>query len=288
MTRAPQPETERHPSPALHRIAVAQGGQRVRPFLVTRDDEPAPASLRRRQDLRQIDLRGPGRQGVAEVAGEHPIPGRSATLGRGHLAHGRFTALHHAGQGEPCTALRPARHDTTRIRAAGCSPRRIATAAATSSTPGSCSPGQVGDRPGQPQHLVDAAGTETAPVHGLVDQVQTVRQGQLLAQVGPGHLAVGPPAGVPAGARPAAREPPPPARRRRRRIPPRPGPPSAEAPCAAAGSVWVMSIRSRIGPEMRRRSGGPPSAGTVHCRPGVAARPHGQGLAAITSWNLAG
>lgn len=50
----------------------------------------------------------------------------------------------------------------------------------------------------------------------------------------------------------------------------------------------VMSIRSRIGPESRSPYRLTAIGAHVQAAPGVPAFPHGHGLAANTSWNLAG
>jgi hypothetical protein len=85
----------------------------------------------------------------------------------------------------------------------------------------------------QSQHLVNAAGTQPATIHGFVDDLHTVRKRQLTSQVAAGDLAVGLPTATVSASDAADHALAAPARLPQRRTPRAVAPPSGR-PSAAA------------------------------------------------------
>ena len=188
-------------TPALDRRRRRRGRRALRPLLVAGDDEPDPGVGR--------PSAAPPPGGARPPAGPtaRPAPPRSI-LAQAPWAPSRSTSSATAGRLRPArseSAIRACRSRRPISRPActaepGCSPRRMASATRQIVRHRHVPAVEIGDRPGQPQHLVHTPRAQPAAVHRVVDRLQAVRERQVPAQVASRHLAVGPPP-VPASRR---------------------------------------------------------------------------------------
>ena len=188
--RAEHPQRQRRPALRFRRDrGAAERSERQRgPFVVIRSDQSTAATRQKFEILcSAVDFAsrlGASREGDVDLALPHPV----GSFDRAHPGHQsgelRARRLDDPREVSPCPLRRVGHRD-----APGC---RKLSAVATSSRPGERAPGQVAQRPRDPQRLVEPADTQQPAIQRRPQRLhRSVARAEPASEQCSAHLGVG-------------------------------------------------------------------------------------------------
>src|SRR5512133_329830 len=141
MTRTAQPQANRLTTAPLNALRMSKIIKSGRPLVIAGDDEPNPRRSGRWLNHIDLDADGSLSGRLSQRALDDLGPGVFGAQVLHQLSGCEITAIHSASKHHPRSPIRADHgHTASRLTAPGCSPRRIASAIASSSGPGTSRP----------------------------------------------------------------------------------------------------------------------------------------------------